>query len=89
MMRLAVELKKCNCTTTPDKFREVVETVFNHLFPDWTDDDLLCKPKVASQFDDEVRKRINCPAVPDEVINRTLINLRKSNQNSHKRTAAK
>lgn len=88
MMRLKAELQKCNCPADPDTFRDVVESTFNRMYPDWTDDQLLCQPVKALEFDNEVRAAVKCAAVPDEVINRTLINLRKSNQSRHQRKAA-
>lgn len=83
-MRLNEELPRCNCAMSPEQFRAVVEEKFNEMFPDWTDDALLCKPREALKFDDAVRLAVGAD-VPDEVINRTLINLRKSSVSRHQR----
>lgn len=70
---------------TADDFRKVIEKKFNDMFPDWTDDALLCKPTEALRFDEAVREEIG-DKIPDEVINRTLINIRKAAYSFHHRT---
>lgn len=83
--RLAEQLKQFHCTADVYTFRRVIEETFNEMFPHTTDEQLLYQPRLAMAFDDEVRRRLRSHEVPDEIINRTLINLRKSAASRHKR----
>lgn len=70
---------------TEEHFKKTVEDVFNEYFSRWTDDELLCHPHDALRFDDWVRYRLGNPNIPDALINRTLINIRKANRSKHQR----
>jgi len=76
--RLEDELEQFGCSLTAFAFREHLEKRKMDTSPDWTIDDLICHPKEAMEFAQMVRGELGCPALPDYVILRALMNIRKS-----------
>lgn len=86
------------------EFQRLVESIFNDLCPDWTDDYLAQSPLAAFLFCQEVRQRVGLPTISpeaycllakelatcsgDRAILKGLVNLRKQGLSSHARTPA-
>jgi hypothetical protein len=76
-LNLNAELKLHGCGLDPDAFRDLVVELQHAICPDWTPDELLCHPTDAVVFCQTVRRRAESPGLPEHVICRTLLNLRK------------
>jgi hypothetical protein len=74
---LAEELLAAGCRLERAEFGDRLGDVFNGLFRDKTDEDLLCRPVESAAFCRVVRRAVRSPKLPDRVILRTLIALRK------------
>lgn len=77
-MNLEEELLACGCDTDADEFRDIVQEIKAVLYPTITDEEMLCNSeRYMPGYLQAVRLRVRC-AVPDYVINKTLINCRKA-----------
>lgn len=76
--KLDVELESCGCWLSPSAFRELLEVQKDATSPNWTPDDLTCHPDEAKAFCELIRCEAACPQLPDYLILRTLLNIRKS-----------
>jgi transcriptional regulator with XRE-family HTH domain len=76
--KLEMELEECGCSLTPAAFRELLEDRKATTSPSWTIDDLVCHPKEAMEFCDLIRSETNCPELTDDLVLRTLMNIRRS-----------
>ncbi len=77
-MRLDQELTAAGYDGTPDSFKEKIVDIFHASHPNWTEDDLVCHPRDALHYCNYVRSAVQCPDLPDPVILKTLLNIRKS-----------
>lgn len=75
--RLHEELLGYGWTKGADAFRDIVWRVFKRHYSDLTDEQLLQEPAEAAKFCDRVRTRAKGPEIPDQLILRTLLNIRK------------
>ena len=77
--KLWQSLQDCGCTCSADRFREICVEELEKFALDngWTGDELMAHPSVALQYVQAVRVRLNCAAVPEEIICRTPINIRR------------
>ena len=66
-----------------DEFRDIIQEVFAVLHPSWTDEQLLFRPPDGMRFCEAVRCRTS-KGLPDELILRTLVNIRKSGRRAKK-----
>lgn len=78
MGRLEDELSGYNIKGGAEKFREVIADVKNGMCRNWTDEDLLCHPVDAIRFCAAVCGKLRCFDLPDDLILRTLLNMRKA-----------
>jgi len=76
--KLQDELKECGCELEPEQFRELLEERKMTTSPAWTIDDLVCHPDEAKNFCNLIRQETNCPKMADDLILRTLMNVRRS-----------
>jgi transcriptional regulator with XRE-family HTH domain len=76
--KLEAELEECGCSMTPLGFRELLEDRKAIASASWTIDDLVCHPDEAKSFCNLIRAEAKCPRLPDDVILRTLMNVRRS-----------
>jgi hypothetical protein len=76
-MRLQDELKEYGCEVEAQEFREVLADTFARMFRGWTDERMICDTPAARDFCNTVRRVVNCPGLPDVVINMNLLNMRK------------
>jgi hypothetical protein len=76
--KLRDELNEYGCATDPIAFRKMLEDKKNATTPDFSFDDLVCRPDDAKKFCDLVRAEQSCDRLPDFLILRTLMNVRKS-----------
>ena len=76
-MRLDKELDQLGCDISADCFREILAGLFNGYYASWTDERLLYHPAEAIRYCEMVRSATRCNGLPDEMILRSLINLRK------------
>jgi hypothetical protein len=76
-MRLEARLKKCGYCGDSSFFRQVVQDQFRKLFPDETDEAVLCNPSTkALPYCESVRQCCEF-SFPEDLILSTLINERK------------
>lgn len=76
--KLETELEECDCRLSPAEFRELLEERKATTSPTWTIDDLVCHPPEAMAFCEQIRAETSCPKLPDDLILRTLMNVRRS-----------
>lgn len=76
--KLKDELKEHGCTMDPAVFRTMLEEKKAAMSPDWSFDDLVCRPDHAKRFCELIRAEPSCQQLPDFLILRTLMNVRKS-----------
>lgn len=76
-MYLVSELKFSECDDTPSRFRERLIEVLQIDFPGRTIDDLVCNPQTALQYCETIRDSSNAPLLPDAVILKSLMNIRR------------
>lgn len=75
--RLEVELKDAGCNLSPKEFLDLLEERHASMHPDWTVDDLVCHPDEAKEYCEQIRAAVGAP-VPDDIILRRLMNVRKA-----------
>lgn len=76
--KLEEELEQCGCALTPSAFRELIEDMKAATSPAWTIDDLVCHPDEAKAFCETIRLKTSCSGMADDLILRTLMNVRRS-----------
>lgn len=59
-------------------FNDLLVDVQHSFCPDWSDEQLLCRPRSAIEFCDLVRRRANNQNLPDELILRALVHIRRN-----------
>lgn len=80
-IKLENELTIYGCDVDPEEFRDIVMELKAVMFPMWTDEELLCHcDHDAPMFCRAVRSRVRCDGLPDHLITRTLLNVRKKSQ---------
>jgi hypothetical protein len=72
------ELKFYRVQQNAEPFRREVRDVYNAHFREWTVDGLMCEPAEAIRFCWLVRFQLRNPELPDRVIMKTLLNIRKN-----------
>jgi hypothetical protein len=70
------ELRAVGYDLPRDEFYDLVDGLRRVLYPEWTQDELVCHPREAVQFCDAVRGKAKAP-VPDHLILKALMNRRK------------
>lgn len=76
-MKLATALTDSGCILDPQVFRDLVKATFLEMHAALTDELLYCRPAEALVFCGEVRRRARSPELSDELVLRTLTNIRK------------
>jgi len=78
-MQLETELKALGSKASADDFEEGLADVFAEMFPNWTTDDLLIRPRNARDYCQAIAARFRFPkeGIADEMILRRLTNVRK------------
>ncbi|HVS36168.1 MAG TPA: helix-turn-helix transcriptional regulator [Gemmataceae bacterium] len=76
--KLKDELKQHGCPMDADGFRKLLEEKKEATFPAYSFDDLVCRPDDAKRFCELIRAEPSCDKLPDFLILRTLMNVRKS-----------
>jgi hypothetical protein len=71
------ELGRIGCTLEPEDFYKEILTLFKARHPDMTDEEMKRRPKLALQFCDFIRDRLQFPALEDHIILGALENARK------------
>jgi len=61
-------------------FDDLLVEVLHAYCPDWTDEQLLCRPTMALEYVSIVRRRCHMPAMPEELICRALVNIRRRSE---------
>ena len=79
-MRLDGELKYYGCTIAVDTFKERLVDLLIRDFPETTIDGLVCEPANSSEYCHIVRDDIECELLPDKVILKALMNIRRAKQ---------
>lgn len=77
MIRLENELSGCGWAGDPEEFRDLLTGIFRVMFPNLTDEDVLCDEHAPARFVRAVRVAANSPDLPHTLILRTLLNTRK------------
>jgi transcriptional regulator with XRE-family HTH domain len=77
--KLEIELEECHCDLSPDDFRDLIIERKHDTSPAWTIDELVCHPDEAKEYCNVIRTATGCPTMPDDLILRTLMNVRRSN----------
>ena len=75
--KLDKELTAAGWKRNPEDFREIVVNAFKRHFPGWTDEQVLCRPRDSMHLCNLVRQLSLLNDLPDDVILRTLTNVRK------------
>ena len=76
-MLLKNELAACNCTDSPEKFRErLIDAIQAHC-PGMTIDGIVCDPKMALSYFGYVQEMIGSESLHEAVVLKTLMNIRK------------
>jgi len=72
-------LNDIGVTMGADKFREIIVDEFTATFATkgWSGDELCMHPDCAKEFCNVIRRKVNHAMIPDDVILRTLINIRR------------
>ncbi len=76
-MILADELEVCECSDSPEKFRDRLIDGLMDWFPDRTIDSLVCAPMDALDYCDKIREGVGSESLFDAVILKSLMNIRK------------
>jgi transcriptional regulator with XRE-family HTH domain len=76
--KLEDELMECNCAMDGGRFRELLEERRATKYPSWTIDELVCHPDDAKEFCKTIRTETDCPGLADDLILRTLMNVRRA-----------
>lgn len=76
-MNLSQVLNQADCKLHPQIFRDLVRATFIDKYPTMSDEDVYCRPAEAMIFCNKVRQAARTPQLSDEVILRTLTNIRK------------
>lgn len=76
-MLLADELRACECTDSPEKFRERLIDSLSETFPGRSIDSLVCTPVDALSYCEKIRDEVGAQALYDVVILKSLMNIRK------------
>jgi len=76
--RLEDELAEFDCGLDPSAFRELLETRKHQMAPSYTVDELVCRPDDAKAYCNSIRSEAGCSRVPDFVILKALMNIRRS-----------
>lgn|GEM_PF-6971610 len=79
-MKLEEELESCHCSMSTDDFRALLRSTFKEFYGDMPDERLLYRPTEALGFCGIIRQRCLCLGLPEELILRTLANLRKRSE---------
>jgi hypothetical protein len=66
-MKIADVLQDCGYKGSVDEFDDVLTDVHHAMFPDWSEDEVVCHPRDALRFVAEVRSR-TVHRIPDHVI---------------------
>ena len=77
MARLKTILEQLQCEFSSDEFEAKLDSYFDENYPEFTEDELLCRPPLAMEFCREIRTHFDNPEIPEEVICKTLQKLRK------------
>lgn len=83
MVRVELVLRQYDVNLRPEQFKELVVSIAQQVAPSWTDEKITGNPDVAIQVCAEVRRRVNCPSLPHEVILRSLTNVRRKRVANH------
>lgn len=75
--KLETELTEVGCAMDAAMFRELVAERHAAMHPVWTEDELTCHPDEAKAFCGAIRNEVDAQ-VPDHIILRTLLNVRKA-----------
>lgn len=75
--KLKDELNQYGCPMDPGAFRKLLEEKKEATFPGYSFDDLVCRPDDAKRFCELIRAEPTCARLPDFLILRTLMNVRK------------
>ena len=76
-MNLSQVLTQADCKLDTQIFRDLVKATFVDKYPTMSDEDVYCRPAEAMIFCNKVRQAARTPHLGDEVILRTLTNIRK------------
>jgi transcriptional regulator with XRE-family HTH domain len=76
--KLQDELTDCDCAMDAIAFRELLEERKAVTSPAWSIDELVCHPDNAKEFCNTVREVDGCENLTDDIILRTLMNIRRS-----------
>jgi hypothetical protein len=77
-MKLKDKLEACGVRMDPEQFRPKIRTLFDRMYGDrYTDERMLCRPRIAESFCDRVRAEIGADDAPDWLILEELLNERK------------
>ena len=76
-MNLATALTESGCNLDSQAFRDLVRSIFVEKYPAMTDEDVYCRPAEAMLFCNHVRRGARAPQIADELVLRTLTNIRK------------
>ncbi len=71
-------LREHDCDLSPKEFREDLVDAFASMYKSRTIDELLCHPREARAFCNYSRSRLGCVELPNSLILRTLMNVRKA-----------
>lgn len=80
VVKLQDELKQYGCDVDAQEFREILADTFARMFRGWTDERMVSDTAAARDFDNAVRRIVNCPDLPDVLINMTILNMRKNSR---------
>ncbi len=75
--KLSTQLRNFGCNLAPVEFKRVLATAKRDLFPEMTDEHLVCSDEESLTFCEEVRQRLGL-ALPGSFIRFQLLNVRKS-----------
>jgi hypothetical protein len=70
-------LQTSGCELPVDEFQARLMDAFHRRYPAWTVDDLLCHPRDAIRFCDRIREATQCHDLPNGVIVKILVDMRK------------
>jgi transcriptional regulator with XRE-family HTH domain len=76
--KLEDELSDFDCKMDAGTFRELIEERKAVTSPSWTIDELVCHPEEAKSYCQSIREATECQSLPDHLILRTLMNVRRS-----------
>jgi hypothetical protein len=77
---LEKELDEQGIDLTAHQFRQIIEQTHKKLFPEFNDEQLLQRPTLSVQFVGGVRSRCPSPSPSEDLICRTLMNIRKQSR---------